>query len=92
MARQIDKPFEREAALVHVIKHDRHQSLDTGHARRRFRIRLGLFLERMGRMVGAQHVDDARKQSPPDRVAMMHIAHRRIHLGAGTQTLIGIRG
>src|SRR5436189_4427555 len=44
MARQIDKPFEREAALVHVIKHDRHQSLDTGHARRRFRIWLGLFL------------------------------------------------
>src|SRR5690349_14001772 len=33
MTRQVDEALERQAALVHMVEHDRHQGLDSGHAR-----------------------------------------------------------
>ena len=51
-----------------------------GHAGRALRIGLGLFLQRMRRMIGAENIDDALRHAVPDVIAMARAAHRRIHL------------
>ena len=70
VARQVDEAFQRQPAGIDVVEHDRHQRLHAGHARRRGRIGLCLLLQRMRRVVGAEHVDDALRDAAPDAVAM----------------------
>ena len=51
----------------------------------RLGIGLGLFFERVRRVVGAEHVDHALLSAAPDRVAMLAPAHRRVHLQLGSE-------
>lgn len=44
----------------------------------------------MRRVIGAEHIDDALLDAAPDAVAVAGVAHRRIHLGAGAEPLIGL--
>jgi len=57
----------------------------------RGRIGLGLFLKRMRRVIGAEHIDDALLDAAPDAFAVIGRAYRRIHLGAGAEPLITVR-
>src|ERR1700712_3586968 len=50
-----------------------------------------LLLQRMRRMIGAQHVDDPLINAAPDAVAMAGVAHRRIHLRRSAEPLIAFR-
>ena len=88
---QIDKAFQRQPSGMDVIEHQGHQRLHAGHARRRGRIGLGLFFQRMRRMIGAEHVGHALLDAPPQRIAMAQIAHRRVHLRQRAQFVIAIR-
>ena len=87
-AGEIDEAQQRQPAGVDMIEHDRDERLHAGHAGRTCRIGLGLFLARVRRVVGAEHVDDALRNAVPDPGAMRRIAHRRIHLRARAEPLV----
>ena len=43
-------------------------------------------------MIGAEHVDDTLLDAAPDAIAVIGRSHRRIHLRAGAEPLVAIRG
>ena len=65
MAGQVDEPLEGEAAVGDVGQHHRQQGLNSGHARGRGWIGSFLLLEGVGRVVGADDIDDAAGDPAP---------------------------
>ncbi|MCY1314558.1 hypothetical protein D9M70_652210 [compost metagenome] len=88
MARKIHKTLQRKLTGIHMVKHDRHQRLHTGHAGRRCRIWLLLFFQRMRRMVGTEHINDTLINALPDTIAMALVTYRRVHLNEITECRI----
>src|SRR5450631_3054363 len=56
----------------------------------RLRIELGFFLAGVGRVIGAEAVDDALRDCLPKAFAMRGVADRRVELGEGAEALITI--
>ena len=85
---QVDEALQRQPPGIDVVEHDRHQGLDAGHPGRRSRIGLSLLAERVRRMVGAEHVDDAVGHALPDAFAVARLAYRRVHLDERAEACI----
>ena len=91
MAGEVHEALDGKTPRVDVIEHHGNQRLHAGHARGRGRIRLRLFLQRVRRVVGAEHVDDALRDAAPYAVAMAGRAHRRVHLQQRAEPRIVVR-
>ena len=91
VARQIDKALQRKLTRIDVIEHDWHQRLNAGHSRRRSRVRLLLFVQRMWCMVGAEYIDNALINALPNTIAMALFTHRWVHLDKIAKRRIFIR-
>ena len=72
-----------------MVEHQRQQRLHARHTAGAGGIGLGLFLQRMRRMVGTDHVGHALVQPMPQAVAVRAGADRRVHLRMGAQPRIG---
>ena len=89
-AGQIDEAGEAQATCIDVVEHHRHERLHARHARGRRRIALALLLERVRRVIGAEHIDHALFEPPPQPLLMLAIAERRVHLRARAEHSIGL--
>ena len=89
-AGQIDEAGKTQASGIDVIEHHRHERLHARHARGRRRIALALLLERVRRVIGAEHIDHALAEAPPQPLPVVTIAERRVHLRARAENFVSL--
>ena len=90
-AGQIDEAGKAEASRIDVVEHHRHERLHARHAGGSGRVALRLLIEGVRRVIGAENVDHALSEPPPQALPMARIAERRVHLRESAELLVDLR-